>query len=113
MGRVTVRGNAVVLTCELQGVLLFHFDCKQRLTFNFFKTFCRRTFAVTCLSEDTGILEWVPNTSSLRNLVSDAYNPQAAPLSSKRRGLRMTNPGDPILRNNYEKKCQEMYVLDK
>jgi serine/threonine-protein kinase ATR len=28
-----------------------------------------RTFAVTCLSEDTGILEWVPDTDSMRNLV--------------------------------------------
>jgi len=28
-----------------------------------------RTFSVTCLSEDTGILEWVPNTESLRELL--------------------------------------------
>lgn len=68
-----------------------------------------RTFAVTCLSEDTGILEWVPNTNSLRNLVMESYNPQAPPSSSKRRGKRMANPGDPTIKQNFEKKCQEMY----
>lgn len=68
-----------------------------------------RTFSVTCLSEDTGVLEWVPKTNSLRNLVIESYNPQASPFSSKRRGRRMANAGDPMLRANYEKKCQEMY----
>jgi serine/threonine-protein kinase ATR len=33
-----------------------------------------RTFAVICLSEECGLLEWVPNTSPLRSLISDAYN---------------------------------------
>jgi serine/threonine-protein kinase ATR len=68
-----------------------------------------RTFAVTCLSEETGLLEWVPKTESLRSLVCNSYNPQASPFSSKRRGRRLANFGDPMLRNNFEKKCQEMY----
>jgi serine/threonine-protein kinase ATR len=68
-----------------------------------------RTFTVTCLSEDTGILEWVPNTSALRALVSKSYNPQAPAASNKRRGVRAANFGDPHLRTNYEKKCQELY----
>jgi len=68
-----------------------------------------RTFAVTCLSEDTGILEWVPHTQSLRSLVSAAYNPQASPFSSKRRGRRLANFAEPTLRNDFEKKCQSMY----
>lgn len=70
-----------------------------------------RTFAVTCLSEDSGILEWVPKTNSLRNLVMESYNPQVSPFSSKRRGRRMTNAGDAMLRATYEKKCQEMFFV--
>jgi serine/threonine-protein kinase ATR len=70
-----------------------------------------RTFAVTCLSEETGILEWVPNTNSLRSLVSETYNPQAPAVSPKRRGRRMTLAADPMMRANYEKKCQEMYFV--
>jgi serine/threonine-protein kinase ATR len=71
-----------------------------------------RTFAVTCLSEETGLLEWVPDTESLRSLVCSSYNPQASPFSSKRRGRRLANFGDPMLRNNFEKKCQEMYFIN-
>ena len=67
-----------------------------------------RTFAVTCLSEDIGILEWVPNTEPLRSLVCKTYNPQAAPFCARRRGARLANFGDPNLRNNYEK-CQAAY----
>jgi serine/threonine-protein kinase ATR len=67
-----------------------------------------RTFAVTCLSEDTGILEWVPNTDSLRNLVSKSYNPQTVPLCPRRRGGRLANFGDPSIRKNYEK-CQDFF----
>ena len=68
-----------------------------------------RTFAVTCLSEDTGILEWVANTNSLRNLVTESYNPMAPPSSRKRRGAAMANSGDPTMKHNFEKKCQEMF----
>lgn len=68
-----------------------------------------RTFAVTCLSEDCGILEWVPNTDSMRNLVMQSYNPQASPFSSKRRGKRLGNYGDGMsLKIAYEK-CQAMF----
>jgi serine/threonine-protein kinase ATR len=67
-----------------------------------------RTFAVTCLTEDIGILEWVPNTESLRNLVSYSYNPQALPFSRNRRGGRLTNLGDASLRAAFEK-CQNTY----
>jgi serine/threonine-protein kinase ATR len=62
-----------------------------------------RTFAVTCLSEDTGIIEWVPDTDSLRNLVSRSYNPQVSSFCPRRRGSRMTNFGDPTLRSGYER----------
>lgn len=68
-----------------------------------------RTFAVTCLSEDSGILEWVPNTDSMRNLIMQTYNPQASPFSLKRRGRRLANYGDGVsLKNAYEK-CQAMF----
>lgn len=67
-----------------------------------------RTFAVTCLSEDTGILEWVPETNSLRNLVEQAYNPQASPFCPRRRGARLANFGDASLRSNYNR-CQSTY----
>jgi len=67
-----------------------------------------RTFAVTCLSEDCGILEWVPNTESFRSLTTKAYNPQAAIYSKKRHGRRLANFGDPNLKKNYET-CQNNY----
>lgn len=68
-----------------------------------------RTFAVTCLSEETGLVEWVPNTDALRNLVSTSYNPQASSVSSRRRGKRLANLTDPNLRNHFENKCQSLY----
>jgi len=67
-----------------------------------------RTFAVTCLSEDSGILEWVPNTSSLRSIIGKTYNPQASPFSGRRSGHRLANFGDPMLKTNYEK-CQSLF----
>lgn len=67
-----------------------------------------RTFAVTCLSEDCGILEWVPNTESFRGLVLKTYNPQAMPTSHRRRGKRLGNFGDVSLRQTFDK-CQAMY----
>lgn len=69
-----------------------------------------RTFEVTCLSEDTGILEWVPNTESMRSLIAKSYNPQACPFSNKRRGKRGATFGDPMLRSNFETKCQDMFL---
>lgn len=65
-----------------------------------------RTFAVTCLSEDTGVIEWCRNTSSLRSLVANAYNPQASPYSNRRRGRRAANLADATLRTNFEERCQ-------
>jgi serine/threonine-protein kinase ATR len=46
------------------------------------------TFSVVCLSEDIGILEWVPNTDSLRNLVTKSYNPQVSLLGAVRQSQR-------------------------
>ena len=68
-----------------------------------------RTFAVTCLSEETGILEWVAHTKSLRNLVGDTYNPMAPTSSSSRRGSRISRL-DPALKHTFEKKCQDVFV---
>lgn len=68
-----------------------------------------RTFAVTCLSEDTGILEWVPDTDSLRNLVSRSYNTQVSSFCPRRRGTRMTNFMDPTIRHSYER-AQNQFV---
>ena len=68
-----------------------------------------RTFAVTCLSESTGMLEWVPATASLRSLIQKTYNPQASAVSSRRRGMRIVNFGDSSMRVSYETKCQEQY----
>ena len=68
-----------------------------------------RTFAVTCLSEDTGILEWVPDTEALRRLVSKSYNPQVSSLSDRRRGSKMTNFGNPALRRDFVK-AQNQFV---
>ena len=67
-----------------------------------------RTFAVTCLSEDCGIVEWVPSTESFRSLSSKSYNPQAATYSVKRRGKRIANFGDPSLKKNFEN-CQHFF----
>jgi serine/threonine-protein kinase ATR len=69
---------------------------------------CVRTFAVTCLSEDTGILEWVPDTDSLRNAIVQSYNPQTSPLCPRRRGSRAANFGDAALRTAFER-CQNMF----
>lgn len=68
-----------------------------------------RTFAVTCLSEDCGILEWVPNTDSMRNLVMASYNPQASPFSIKRRGRRLGNYGDNMTLKSGFEKCQSLF----
>lgn len=62
-----------------------------------------RTFAVTCLTEDIGILEWVPETDSLRNLVTKSYHPQTSPVCKKRRGIRLANFADPALRGCFER----------
>lgn len=67
-----------------------------------------RTFSVVCLAEDCGILEWVPHTESLRSVITQAYNPQVAPDSIHRWGHRVTNFGDPELRNTFQK-CQDVY----
>ena len=70
-----------------------------------------RTFAVTCLSEDIGVLEWVPDTNSLRNLIGQSYNPQTSPFCTRRRGTRLANFGDPTLRSNFER-CQHKYFKE-
>ena len=68
-----------------------------------------RTFSVTCLSEDCGILEWVPKTDSFRNVVTSTYNPQAPQHSAKRFGTRIADFADISLRTNFAK-CQDQYV---
>ena len=67
-----------------------------------------RTFAVTCLSEDCGIVEWVPSTESFRSLASKSYNPQVPTYSAKRRGKRIANFGDPNLKKNFDD-CQSLF----
>ena len=67
-----------------------------------------RTFSVVCLTEDCGILEWVPNTESLRAVITETYNPLVAPDSIHRHGSRITNFGDADLRNTFTK-CQDVY----
>jgi len=67
-----------------------------------------RTFSVVCLSEDCGILEWVPNTDSFRSLVGRTYNPQISPNSIHRHGDRITNYSNVELREAFMK-CQDMY----
>lgn len=67
-----------------------------------------RTFSVVCLAEDCGILEWVPNTESLRSVITGTYNPQIAPDSAHRWGRRITNFADPELRDTFSK-CQDVY----
>lgn len=71
-----------------------------------------RTFSVTCLSEDTGILEWVPHTASLRKLVTNTYNPQAKASEGKRLGRRILRFSDPAVKLKFEKTCQEKYFKD-
>jgi len=71
-----------------------------------------RTFSVVCLTEDCGILEWVPNTDSLRSVITETYNPQVAPNSIHRWGSRITNFADPELRNTFIK-CQDVYFSKK
>ena len=68
-----------------------------------------RTFSVVCLSEECGILEWVPHTDSLRTLVTESYNPLANPHSARRRGKRIANFLDVTLRNSFQK-SQDAYI---
>jgi phosphatidylinositol kinase/protein kinase (PI-3 family) len=51
----------------------------------------------------------VPNTDSLRNVVTNSYNPHASHHSVRRRGKRITNFSDMNLRNSFIH-CQEQYV---
>jgi serine/threonine-protein kinase ATR len=67
-----------------------------------------RTFSVVCLSEDCGILEWVPNTDSFRSLVGGTFNPLVPPNSVHRHGDRITNYNNVELRDAFMK-CQDMY----
>lgn len=67
-----------------------------------------RTFSVVCLAEDCGILEWVPNTESLRSVVTETYNPLVPHNSIHRRGSRITNFADPELRETFQR-CQDVY----
>jgi serine/threonine-protein kinase ATR len=93
-----------------------------------------RTFAVTCLSEETGILEWVPDTACLRMLIQvrardavdcdaaslnltilvildsqQTYNPQASEFSSRRRGSSATNFADVRIRQAFTDRCQDAF----
>jgi len=71
-----------------------------------------RTFSVVCLTEDCGILEWVPNTESFRSLVGRTYNPQVPSDSIHRRGTRLSNFNDANLRNAFQR-CQELFFVKK
>jgi len=70
-----------------------------------------RTFTVTCLSEETGILEWVPHTASLRTLITKAYNPQAKTSEGKRRGKRIMRFNDAVMKNKFERTCQDTFFV--
>lgn len=70
-----------------------------------------RTFTVTCLSESTGLLEWVPSTGSMRSLLERTHNPQATEQEEKRRGKRITNFGEQKLHRKYQE-CQNMYFKE-
>lgn len=70
-----------------------------------------RTFCVTCLSEETGLLEWVPHTASLRSMISKTYNPQADVTGGKRHGKRITNFTDPQMRTKFENICQAAFFV--
>lgn len=71
-----------------------------------------RTFTVTCLSEETGILEWVPQTGSMRSFITKAYNPQAKQSDGKRLGKRLVRFNDPQVKLKFEKTCQSKYFVD-
>lgn len=68
-----------------------------------------RTFTVTCLSEETGILEWVPHTGSMRGFITKAYNPQAKNSEGKRSGKRLVRFNDPQVKLKFEQSCQNRY----
>ena len=70
-----------------------------------------RTFCVTCLSEETGLLEWVPHTASLRTMIAKTYNPQADAIYGKRQGKRITNFTDPQMRTKFENVCQAAFFV--
>ncbi|CAB9501042.1 protein kinase ATR [Seminavis robusta] len=71
-----------------------------------------RTFAVLCLSEESGILEWVPDTTALRALIQGTYNPQACEHSARRRGSNAVNFADAHLRQAFDK-CQSAFFEGK
>ncbi|GMH47727.1 hypothetical protein TrVE_jg8933 [Triparma verrucosa] len=68
-----------------------------------------RTFTVTCLSEDCGILEWVPSTSSLREVVRGTHNSQCHPNSNRRSGTRLGDFASDKLRGAFVR-YQDQYV---
>ena len=68
-----------------------------------------RTFTVTCLSEDCGILEWVPSTSSLREVVRGTHNSQCHPNSNRRSGMRLGDFASDKLRGAFVR-YQDQYV---
>jgi serine/threonine-protein kinase ATR len=70
-----------------------------------------RTFCVTCLSEETGLLEWVPHTASLRSMIAKTYNPQADAIHGKRQGKRIIDISDPKMRNKFENICQAAFFV--
>jgi serine/threonine-protein kinase ATR len=70
-----------------------------------------RTFCVTCLSEETGLLEWVPHTASLRSMIAKTHNPQADAIHGKRQGKRIIDISDPEMRNTFENTCQAAFFV--
>jgi serine/threonine-protein kinase ATR len=72
-----------------------------------------RTFAVTCLSEKTGLLEWVPNTESLKSLVQESFNPQAYPYPNRRGGTAKEMVDPTVLEADLRKKYRSCQISAK
>jgi serine/threonine-protein kinase ATR len=63
--------NSVINKC-----LRKHPECRQRRLYI-------RTYAVIPLNEECGLLEWVPNTHGLRNILLKLYQEKGECMTSK------------------------------
>lgn len=68
-----------------------------------------QTFTVTCLSESTGLVEWIPQTTPLRRCISDAVNEFADKDGDQKGGRDIVDLRNPNFRTEMES-LQDMYA---
>ena len=68
-----------------------------------------QTFTVTCLSENTGLVEWIPQTASLRNCIAHSENDLVGENVPNRDGNSVVDLRDQSFRTEIES-FQKMYA---